>query len=163
VDARLIVKVLLLLSVANGTPVVVKHVFGSIGDRPLDGGFKLADGNFLFGPSKTIRGILSSLIATTIVGLAIDFPLIVGLIASIGAMSGDLASSFLKRRLGLVASSRATGIDQLPESLVPCLLLRVVGLPISAINIVIIVALFFGGEILISRALFTIGMRDRPY
>ena len=161
-NVALIVKVLLLLSVANGTPVAMWRLFGSIGSRPLDGGVRLADGQFLFGPAKTIRGILSSMAATAITGLVLRFPLLVGLAAAAGAMGGDLASSFLKRRLGWAVSGRATGIDQVPESLLPCLLLKF-WLPLSAIDIALIVAIFFAGEILISRLLFAIGLRDRPY
>ena len=42
-----------------------------------------------------------------------------GLVVASVAMSGDLLSSFLKRRLSLPPSSRATGIDQIPECLLP--------------------------------------------
>jgi CDP-2,3-bis-(O-geranylgeranyl)-sn-glycerol synthase len=77
-------------------------------------------------------------------------------------MAGDLASSFIKRRLGLEPSSKATGLDQVPEALLPCLLLSAI-LPLTAGDIAVIVLLFFGGEILFSELLFLAGVRDRPY
>ena len=39
-------------------------------------------------------------------------------------MSGDLVSSFAKRRLGIAASRSAPLLDQLPETLLPLLLLQ---------------------------------------
>jgi CDP-archaeol synthase len=40
------------------------------------------------------------------------------------AMAGDLLSSFVKRRFGLAPSSKATGLDQIPEALFPLLACR---------------------------------------
>ncbi len=76
-------------------------------------------------------------------------------------MAGDLLSSFLKRRLALAPSSRATGIDQIPESLFPLLACRsalVVDASMSRRG-----SLFLIGEILLSRVLFRLHVRDRPY
>lgn len=39
-------------------------------------------------------------------------------------MTGDLVSSFVKRRIDLPPSSRASGLDQMPESLFPSLACR---------------------------------------
>ena len=77
-------------------------------------------------------------------------------------MSGDLFSSFLKRRLRLTPSSRAIGIDQVPESLFPLLACRR-ALSLTVSDIAVIVVTFFISEILISRVLYKFGLRDRPY
>ncbi len=77
-------------------------------------------------------------------------------------MTGDLVSSFTKRRMGLAPSSMAPGIDQVPESALPLLLLMD-PLGLSALDLVLGVAVFWIGELVLSRLLFQIGMRDRPY
>jgi hypothetical protein len=78
------------------------------------------------------------------------------------AMAGDLLSSFVKRRLDLAPSSRATGLDQVPESLFPLLACRS-SLSLTAIDIVGGCVLFFVGELLLSQFFFWLRMRDRPY
>jgi CDP-2,3-bis-(O-geranylgeranyl)-sn-glycerol synthase len=158
----LIFRTLVLLAVANGTPAIVKRVFGARADHAIDCGMRLADGRFMFGPSKTIRGIVSSVMATALIAAAVGLTLYVGVVIALGAMAGDLASSFIKRRLGLEPSSKATGLDQIPEALLPCLLLSAI-LPLTAGDIAVIVLLFFGGEIILSEVLFRAGVRDRPY
>jgi CDP-archaeol synthase len=78
------------------------------------------------------------------------------------AMIGDLSSSFLKRRLNLPPSSRATGIDQIPECLLPTLAIRS-ALGLTAFDILSVVIIFFVGEVLLSRMLFKWNICNRPY
>jgi CDP-2,3-bis-(O-geranylgeranyl)-sn-glycerol synthase len=157
-----ITRVLFLLLLANGTPVIAKKILGHRFSRPLDNGARFLDGQPWLGNSKTIRGILLSVLATAtgacLVGLG---PRTGALIGSL-AMSGDLFSSFLKRRMRLPASSRASGLDQLPESLFPLLACRRV-LSLSGVDTAVTVVTFFVGEILISRVLYKFRLRDRPY
>jgi CDP-2,3-bis-(O-geranylgeranyl)-sn-glycerol synthase len=77
-------------------------------------------------------------------------------------MAGDLFSSFLKRRMNLPVGSRAIGLDQLPESLFPLLACRS-ALPLTALDIVAAVVIFFVGELLLSRLLYHLHLRDHPY
>jgi hypothetical protein len=77
-------------------------------------------------------------------------------------MAGDLFSSCLKRRMNLPPSERATGLDQVPESLFPLLACRSV-LPLSVLDIVAIVSIFFAGELLLSRLFYQLHLRDQPY
>jgi CDP-2,3-bis-(O-geranylgeranyl)-sn-glycerol synthase len=77
-------------------------------------------------------------------------------------MLGDLVSSFIKRRLGMPASSRATGLDQIPESLLPALACSPM-LGLSFVDICVVVAAFFIGEIVLSLMLFKWHLRDRPF
>ena len=60
-----ILQLLLLLMLANGTPVIAKKIFGDRYSHPLDGNLKFSDGRPLFGRSKTIRGILLAVLVTT--------------------------------------------------------------------------------------------------
>jgi CDP-archaeol synthase len=157
-----IARLLILLALANGSPVIAKRLFGDHFSSPLDGGVKFIDGRPLFGPAKTIRGVLIAIVVTAagapLLGLALD----IGVLVGITAMAGDLFSSFVKRRLGRPPSSRATGLDQIPESLVPLLACRQ-ALSLTAADILIGTAIFVVGELLLSRVLFMLHVRDRPY
>jgi CDP-2,3-bis-(O-geranylgeranyl)-sn-glycerol synthase len=64
-QSAFIFQLLVLLSVANGTPIAAKLLMRDRLACPLDGGALFADGRPLFGPSKTIRGIVISVLATT--------------------------------------------------------------------------------------------------
>jgi hypothetical protein len=157
-----VAQLLILLTLANGSPVVAKLVLGSYFSDPLDRDAKFIDGKPLLGRSKTMRGLLVA-IAVTVAGallLGLDFK--IGLWAGAAAMAGDLLSSFLKRRLGFAASSRATGLDQIPESLLPVLACRQ-ALSLTAADMLAVCAIFFVGEVLLSRLLFGLRLRDRPY
>jgi len=77
-------------------------------------------------------------------------------------MAGDLFSSYVKRRLDLAPSSRATGLDQIPESLLPLLVCRG-ALVLSGLDIAICVAVFFVGEGSLSRLLYKAHIREQPY
>jgi CDP-2,3-bis-(O-geranylgeranyl)-sn-glycerol synthase len=77
-------------------------------------------------------------------------------------MTGNLSSSFMKRRLNCAPSSRATGLDQIPESLFALLACRG-ALALSVLNTSICVAIFFAGKVLLSLLLYQAHIRDRPY
>ena len=157
-----ILQSVLLLTLANGTPVIAKRIFGGRFAYPLDGGLTFLDRRPLFGSSKTIRGVLVSILITTasapLVGLR---PMTGALLAAI-AMAGDLFSSFVKRRLNLRPSSRVLGLDQVPELLFPLLACRDV-LSLTAADIVLAVGIFAVGELILSRLLYKIRLRDEPF
>ena len=77
-------------------------------------------------------------------------------------MAGDLFSSFVKRRMKRPPSSRATGLDQIPESVLPLLVSRQL-LSLTLPDIAVIVSVFVIGEMLLSRVLYAWHVRDRPY
>jgi hypothetical protein len=158
----LIGQVLVLLGVANGTPIFATRLFGKRMSAPLDGALKLPDGRPLFGPSKTLRGLVLALVCTTLAALLLDFEWITGAGLAAASMLGDLLSSFIKRRLGLRTHSQAFGLDQIPESLLPLLLLRE-HLGLGYADIALTVAAFIVLELILSRLLFRLHIRDRPY
>jgi CDP-archaeol synthase len=158
----LVLKLVLLLTVANGTPVIAGKLFGNYFNRPLDCDVAFVDGRPVFGHSKTIRGIIFSLVAATITAPALGFAWTCGLVVASVAMSGDLLSSFLKRRLGLLPSSRATGLDQIPECFLPTMAIRST-LGMGALDVVSVVIIFFLGQFLLSRLFFRWNIRNRPY
>jgi CDP-2,3-bis-(O-geranylgeranyl)-sn-glycerol synthase len=161
-QAVLIFKLLILIAVANGMPVIAKKLFGDALARPLDGGAVFFDGRPVFGPSKTIRGLALALLATPLVALLMAFPWQLGLLVAVGTMAGDLFSSFVKRRMGLPPSSMALGLDQIPESLFP-LLLSALLVPLGAIDIVAGVVIFLVAAPIVSRLFFHLRLRDQPY
>lgn len=89
------VQLLLLIVVANGVPLLGSIVFGNRLASPLDCGLTFLDGRPLLGPSKTFRGCALSAVTT-----------------------------FAKRRLGRKPGNQALGLDQVPESLLPLLVVQ---------------------------------------
>jgi CDP-2,3-bis-(O-geranylgeranyl)-sn-glycerol synthase len=157
-----VVSLLVLLALANGTPLVARRIFGRRFASPLDGGSTFIDGRPLFGPAKTVRGVICAVLAATAGGALLGLGWRIGLLVGGLAMVGDLFSSFLKRRLGRAASTPAVGIDQIPEALFP--LLGCLGpLSLSLADVAIGVVLFFVGELGLSRLLYAFNLRDRPY
>jgi CDP-2,3-bis-(O-geranylgeranyl)-sn-glycerol synthase len=161
-DALLVTQLLALLAVANGTPIIVEKILGRSLAYPIDGGWRLTDGKPLFGSSKTLRGLALSIVAITAVAPLIGLSWRVGFLVALMAMIGDLLSSFVKRRMGLAPSDRAIGLDQIPESFLP-LLACALFLPLTIVDVVVAMVIFFVGELLLSRVLFKWGIRDRPY
>lgn len=161
-DPWTILPALLLIAAANSAPVLGKKVFGARFAHPLDGGRVFIDGKRWLGDSKTLRGIVLAFAASLACAAVLALPAEAGLKAAFGAMAGDLLSSFIKRRLDRPSSSRATGLDQVPESLIPAILLRG-DLGLGLMEIAVTVSVFFIGEILLSRILFRWHIRDEPY
>jgi CDP-2,3-bis-(O-geranylgeranyl)-sn-glycerol synthase len=157
-----ILQALCLLTAANGTPVIVKKLMGSRLAFPLDGGLNLPDGRPLFGSAKTIRGVACATVVTAAIAPLFGLPVWAGAIVAAFAMLGDLLSSFTKRRLGLASSSQAIGLDQIPEALLPLLVCRT-ALSLSYTDVGLAVGLFFVGELVLSRLLYALRIRDRPY
>lgn len=153
---------LTLISAANMAPVVAKRIFGSRLAQPIDRGILMRDKRPLLGRSKTWRGVLAGCIAPALVAPLLHIPIAVGVIGGAAAMTGDGASSFIKRRMGLAPSDKATGLDQIPEALLSALALCLY-LPLSATDVIGVVTMFFVGEIVLSRLFFAMGLRDRPY
>ncbi len=161
-DWLLVLKLLCLLVVANGAPVLAKKVLGSRWSFPLDGDRCFVDGRPLLGPSKTLRGLAVALLFAGLVAPLLGWSFTTGALFGALSMGGDLFSSFIKRRLGMASSSMALGLDQVPESLLPLLGLYVV-LGVDALEVAAVVVLFFVGELALSRLLYHLGLRDRPY
>jgi CDP-2,3-bis-(O-geranylgeranyl)-sn-glycerol synthase len=148
--------------VANGTAVVAKKLLGATFARPLDGGALFVDGQSLFGPSKTIRGIVVSVLATSICAALMGLGWEIGALIATFAMAGDLLSSFVKRRLHLASSSMAMGLDHIPESLFTLLASRLL-LPVSHGDVVVGVTMFVVGGLVLSPILFRLNLRDEPH
>jgi CDP-2,3-bis-(O-geranylgeranyl)-sn-glycerol synthase len=104
--------ILLPIYCTNGAPII----FG--GGRPIDLGRTLADGQRILGDHKTVWGFTSGLIVGVVVGvfeslLASQNLLVIAILASLGALLGDLAGAFAKRRLRIKPGGPLPVLDQL--------------------------------------------------
>jgi CDP-2,3-bis-(O-geranylgeranyl)-sn-glycerol synthase len=152
----------LLLLVANGAPVIASDLLKQHWRWPIDGGRIFFDGRPWLGKSKTWRGGIAAIMATTIVALLLGMDWTLGLSFAALAMIGDLLASFCKRRLAIRESGRAWLLDQLPESLFPLWLLSdELGLTLMAVFIA--AALFTILELTLSPLLYRLHLRQRPY
>ena len=95
---------------ANAAPVLVG------GGLAMDFGTNFVDGKRLFGKNKTFRGFLFGLAVGVTVGLIewvlFDYPFLFSLLSPLGALLGDLAAAFLKRRLGITPGGLFPVVDQ---------------------------------------------------
>jgi hypothetical protein len=157
-----ILQLLVLLTLANGTPLMAKNILGNRLSYPLDGNVRFVDGRPLFGRSKTIRGVALAVLVAAAGAPLVGLDWTIGVLVGGLAMTGDLFSSFLKRRMDLPPSSRASFLDQVPESLFPLLACRNL-LSLTIADIGACVVLFFIGEVVLSRVLYALHLRDRPY
>jgi CDP-2,3-bis-(O-geranylgeranyl)-sn-glycerol synthase len=155
-------QLLLLLAVANGAPIVAKKWLGKRWNTPLDGGLHWFDGRALLGTSKTVRGMVAAVLCTALAAVVLGWPWAMG--ASVGALAmlGDALSSFIKRRMAIAPSGKATGLDQIPEALLPLLVLKT-ALGLTWWQTLGITLAFFVLEMPLAILFFRLGWRDRPY
>src|SRR5207237_9372335 len=87
------------------------------GVAALHGGSRIGDGQPIFGPHKTVRGVIAGIVAGTLVGLAeslVDSRLaFAGFVISLRAVLGDLLGAFVKRRLKVETGRAITDMDKL--------------------------------------------------
>ena len=157
-----IFKILLLILVANGAPMLISYLFSHRMSLPVDFGLRLKDQQPLFGVTKTWRGIIASIAATVAVSYLLYHEVAIGLFIALLAMCGDLFSSFIKRRLKKSSGSQMFLLDQLPESTFPALLLLYLH-HIDLMQVISIVTGFIILELLLSILLFRVGIRKHPY
>jgi CDP-2,3-bis-(O-geranylgeranyl)-sn-glycerol synthase len=95
---------------ANALPVIAG------GGPPLDLGKKFFDGKPIFGKNKTFRGFFFGLAIGIMVGLLesvlFGYPILFSVLSPLGALTGDLAGAFLKRRLGIAPGGLLPIVDQ---------------------------------------------------
>lgn len=153
---------LLLIIVANGMPVLMRFILRYRLDAPVDAGLILPDGRRLFGDSKTWRGVAGAVPVTAFVANLLGYGMWSGVLVAVFAVLGDLISSFIKRRLGMRASCMAPLLDQVPESLLPALIMRH-EFELDGMQVISLVGIFVLAELLLSRMLYKLGVRSRPY
>ena len=148
----LISHLVLLLIIANGTPVLLGLVLGPRWNRPLDNNRQFPDNRPLLGPSKTLRGLFSAIVVTGLLAPLFELSILEGASFALLAMLGDLCSSFIKRRIGIASSRSVPLLDQIPESILPLWGLQTV-LGSSGSEMALAVAIFIVIDLLLSGLL----------
>ncbi len=96
---------------ANAAPVL------GGGGLTMDFGKKFVDGKPIFGANKTFRGFFFGLTIGIGVGLVecllFGYPLLFSVLTPLGALLGDLAGAFLKRRLNIAPGGLLPIVDQI--------------------------------------------------
>ncbi|MFQ6073693.1 MAG: CDP-2,3-bis-(O-geranylgeranyl)-sn-glycerol synthase [Candidatus Bathyarchaeia archaeon] len=157
--------------VANAAPVI----FG--GGRPMDAGKLFWDRKPIFGRNKTVRGFFAGLLVGTFAGFALsllfqldEFPrnvlfqydILLGFMLSLGALTGDLLHSFIKRRLDISPGSPLPVADQL-DFVLGALLFSVVVHPPRLLIAVIIVVVTPPIHLLTNFLAYLIGAKGTPW
>jgi CDP-2,3-bis-(O-geranylgeranyl)-sn-glycerol synthase len=145
---------------ANAIPVITG------GGYPIDFGKKFFDGKPILGKNKTFRGFFSGLIVGTAVGLLesmlFNYTISFGLLLSLGALFGDLAGAFLKRRLGMAPGDLLPIVDQI-DFIVGAILFS---LPLSILdlNLAITVLIITPPiHLLTNFAAYKLGLKSNPW
>ncbi len=153
---------LILIIIANGAPIIAHRFLRDRFAYPLDAGINFIDRQPLLGPSKTWRGLIASIVITTFAAITLGLAPSTGILVALSSMAGDLLSSFIKRRMHIPSSDMALGLDQIPEVLFPLLVLRSL-FSLTWTEILILTTVFFIVELLLSRLLYKLHIRRRPY
>ncbi|MFA5070665.1 MAG: CDP-archaeol synthase [Patescibacteria group bacterium] len=122
------------IGIANMLPVIFRRWFKWLA-VPIDGGRTVA-GQPIFGPNKTLRGLVVAVLGGTLIFVIqryayinsdffrslslIDYeetPLLLGALEGFGAMVGDLVKSFFKRRRNLPPGKSWFPFDQIDFTL----------------------------------------------
>jgi CDP-2,3-bis-(O-geranylgeranyl)-sn-glycerol synthase len=147
---------------ANAMPVLAG------GGRPLDFGRKFIDGKPILGQNKTLRGFFAGLIVGTLVGLGetalFGYNILFGLALSIGALFGDLAGAFLKRRLGIAPGGLLPVIDQIDFALGAVLLSLLVSPPAMTVELfVMVLVITLPIHLITNLAAYKLGLKSNPW
>jgi CDP-2,3-bis-(O-geranylgeranyl)-sn-glycerol synthase len=126
------------------------------------GGLTLPDGELLFGNSKTIPGVVLSVVTTARSAVLLHLDWSLGAIIAGTSMLGDFFSSFVKRRLHLPLHAQAFGLDQIPKALLPLLIVKE-QFNLTSNDIAVLVIAFIVLELVLSPTLFRLKIRDRPF
>ena len=145
-------ELVLLLVIANATPVITSMLLGDRWKQALDRGVLLSDGHPVLGNSKTVRGLLGSIAICALLAPLFDLSQLQGAGFGALAMLGDMLSSFCKRRLGLRSGYSVPLLDQVPETLLPLWVMQPV-LGASAVEMAAAITAFCGIDLLFTRLL----------
>lgn len=151
-----------LLIVANGAPVIARKFMRQHWNYPVDGGHNWFDQRRLFGANKTWRGLLAGVLASAVVSGLAGAGFVFGAIFGLLALTGDLISSFLKRRFGLLPSARVPGLDQIPEAILP-MGFAALWLDLSWAVILAVTILFVIANMVLSPLMHRLGIRKQPH
>jgi CDP-2,3-bis-(O-geranylgeranyl)-sn-glycerol synthase len=149
---------------ANMAPPFVRYWPGRV--RPISERW--------LGSHKTWLGYAFAIVAATLVAalqsrlawsgaLVDDAPwALLGPACGLGAMLGDSAKSFVKRRLGIAPGQRWVPADQL-DFVIGGLIALAFWVELTLWDVAIVCALTFVGALLVNRLAYAIGLKDVPW
>lgn len=167
--------------IANATPVL------GGGGRPIDGGRMFRDGNRVLGNGKTIRGFIVGVFFGTLTGigqflaaphlrpilaqfvtitaemdyvLSISIP--VGFLMSVGALTGDVVGSFIKRRVDVKSGDPSPFLDQVGFIIMALIFAFPLMMP-SPIFVIVLVLTTLGIHWLSNALGFLLGLKKNPW
>ncbi|MFW6448970.1 MAG: CDP-2,3-bis-(O-geranylgeranyl)-sn-glycerol synthase [Halobacteriota archaeon] len=153
------------------------------GGRPIDGGRSLG-GARLLGDGKTWRGTLGGIAAGVVVALALNaveptvvdwtgvavptFSVAATVALPTGALLGDMAASFVKRRLGHERGSSVPGLDQYDLVIGSLVLVAVVDWAwvVDAVTLPVLIAIVVLTPVLhrgTNVAAYLLGLKEVPW
>jgi CDP-2,3-bis-(O-geranylgeranyl)-sn-glycerol synthase len=167
--------------IANATPVL------GGGGKPIDGGRCYSDGHRILGDGKTIRGFIVGIIFGTLTGLGQMFaapylhPLLaqyvtvtsemevvlytqlpVAILMSLGALTGDIVGSFIKRRVNVRSGDPSPFMDQLGFILMALIFAYPLIQP-GAIYVVILIIITLGIHWISNALGYLLGLKKNPW
>nr|WP_297348585.1 CDP-archaeol synthase [uncultured Glaciecola sp.] len=157
-----LLQLLLLIIIANGAPILIRVLLKDKYKCPIDCGKHFVDTRRILGDSKTWRGALGACVVTSASAWLLGYAAEIGLLIATYAVVGDLASSFIKRRLGMQSSAMAPLLDQVPESLFPAVMMKAT-FGLNMLSLILLIIAFIIIELMLSQTLYKWGIRKRPY
>ena len=112
-----------LVVVTNVAPWAAGKLFGARLNLPLDFGTTLGDGSRVLGEHKTWRGLVAGVLACALAAQLLGCGFALGLAFGSLSLAADTVSSFAKRRLSVAPGHEFPILDQLPEALLPLIVL----------------------------------------
>jgi CDP-2,3-bis-(O-geranylgeranyl)-sn-glycerol synthase len=145
---------------ANAIPVVTG------GGYPIDFGKKFFDGKPIFGKNKTFQGFFCGLVVGVAVGLVesiiFGYSVLFGLMLSLGALLGDLAGAFVKRRLGIAPGDMLPVVDQV-DFIVGAILFSFFFMILSWELILVIMIITPPIHLLTNFVAYKLGLKSNPW
>ncbi len=145
-------------------PAYVANTFACIlgKGRPIDLGKNFIDNRRIVGDGVTIRGSLSGIACGIIAGAILQMDLLLVFLLSSGAIAGDAAGSFIKRRLNMGRGAPAPGLDQLNFVAGGLLFASpVVRIPLQWVLVLIIFTPI--GHLIVNKTGYRLKVKDVPW
>lgn len=145
---------------ANSTPVLLG------GGAPIDQGREFIDARPILGTNKTVKGFTYGLLLGSAAGIAeaalfANYGLVfVGVVASLGALLGDLFGAFVKRRLDIPPGNPLPVVDQL-DFILGALLLTSPLLQLTLGAILILIAVTMPIHLLSNAIAYMLRLKSR--
>ena len=150
--------------IANSTPPLLTKFFGL--RSAIDGG-RSWRGQPLFGSHKTWLGLIGGTIAGIITFVLqrqfdhLAVPIFAAFTMSFGALAGDLAKSFFKRRFAVAPGKVWFPLDQI-DYILGAILLTAPFLRLSLTTAAMIVVIYFVLHLIVSALGYLAGTKDTP-